>query len=321
MEVCLRGSIGVVIPVFNKRRWVLRCIASVLAQTRVADDIVVVDDGSSDGSAELVKHVFPRVRVLRQDNSGEGAARNRGVEELNTTWIAFLDADDVWLPTHLATLEGIVSGQEHCMWAASSIVEWHQGSPPPMPEPSDEIFTCDYFTSRREARSFSPSSVMVRRDCLRQTNGFSSEPVGCDTATWARIGLRYPIVRSLSQTVIYVRNVGGVVESSAASGGAHRPPEGSNDLTYWFGPDYRLLKEYQTVHPEEISRTSGLMNERVIAATKGAALRGDRALAKSLLTYHSDRLSMQALSLRWFLGLSPGFANFVMRTRHRLRDR
>jgi glycosyltransferase involved in cell wall biosynthesis len=317
----LRGSIGVVIPVFNKRQWVVRCIASVLAQTRVADDIVVVDDGSSDGSAELVKHVFPRVRVLRQDNSGEGAARNRGVEELDTTWVAFLDADDVWLPTHLATLEGIVSGQENCMWAAASIVEWLQGSPPAMPKLSEESLTCDYFASRREARSFSPSSVMVRRDCLRQVNGFSSEPVGCDTATWARIGLRYPIVRSLSQTVIYVRNVGGVVESSAATGGAHRPPEGSNDITYWFGPDYRLLKEHQTAHPEQISRTSGLMNERVIGATKGAVLRGDRALAKILLAHHSHRLSMQAMSLRLFLALPPGLANCAMRIRHRLHYR
>lgn len=317
----MTDSIGVVIPVFNKREWVLRCIASVLAQTRVADDIVVVDDGSSDGSAELVNRVFPRVRVVRQGNSGEGAARNRGVEELDTTWIAFLDADDLWLPTHLATLERIVSGQENCMWAASSIVEWHQGSPPAMPKLSDETFSCDYFTSRREARSFSPSSVMVRRDCLRQVNGFSSEPVGCDTATWARIGLQYPIVRSLSQTVIYVRNVGGVVESSASSGGAHRPPEGSNDLTYWFGPDYRLLKEYQKVHPEENSRTAGVMNERVIAATKGAALRGNWTLAKSLSTHHSRRFSMQALSLRWLLALPPGIANCAMRARRRLRDR
>lgn len=312
-------SIGVVIPLFNKREWVVRCIASVLAQSRVVDDVVVVDDGSSDGSGDLVNAVFPGVRVIRQPNSGEGVARNRGIEEIGTTWVAFLDADDLWLPTHLATLEGLVLEQQDLMWAATSVVEWRQGSPPPLAKLSDEAFTCDYFGSGRHARSFSPSSVMVRRTCLREVGGFSSEPIGCDTETWARIGFRYPISRSLSQTVIYVRNVGGVVESAATTGGAHFPPEGSNDVTHWFGPDYRRLKEYQMAYPDQAARFSGVMNERVIAATKGAALRGDWALAKSLHKHNPRPRSMQALGLKLLLFSPPGMANFAMTARRILR--
>ena len=95
-------SISVVIPCFNAGEWLQETIQSVLAQTASAFEVLVVDDGSTDDSASLAESFGQPVRVIRQPNQGESVARNRGIEEAVGDWIAFVDADDVWLPTKLA---------------------------------------------------------------------------------------------------------------------------------------------------------------------------------------------------------------------------
>src|SRR5262249_4621066 len=94
--------VSVVIPTYERRRWVCRAVESVLAQTRPADEILVVDDGSSDGTAdELARRFGARVRVLVQPNGGVAAARNAGVRAARHPLVAFLDSDDCWLPSKL----------------------------------------------------------------------------------------------------------------------------------------------------------------------------------------------------------------------------
>jgi GT2 family glycosyltransferase len=99
---------AVVIPLFNKRPHLERAFNSVLAQTRAADEIIVVDDGSTDGSYEYVERLSDsRIKLHRRNQPGPGgyAARNLGIELATTDWVAFLDADDEWLPHHLETME------------------------------------------------------------------------------------------------------------------------------------------------------------------------------------------------------------------------
>ncbi len=96
--------ISVVIPTFNRAAVVGEAIASVLAQTRPADEVIVVDDGSTDRTAEVLARFGDRISVVAQPNGGVSAARNTGIASATGDWLAFLDSDDLWLPHRLAIL-------------------------------------------------------------------------------------------------------------------------------------------------------------------------------------------------------------------------
>ena len=103
-----KPGVSVVIPLFNQAVYIDRSITSALAQEREPEQVVVVDDGSTDDGAARVEALRdPRIKLLRQANAGVSAARNRGISESSHELIAFLDADDEWLPGHLQSLVGM----------------------------------------------------------------------------------------------------------------------------------------------------------------------------------------------------------------------
>jgi len=94
--------VSVVVPLYDKARWVRATLDSIARQTEPDFEVIVVDDGSTDESPEIVaRYPDPRVRLVRQRNAGPGAARNRGIAEASSGVLAFLDADDEWLPSYL----------------------------------------------------------------------------------------------------------------------------------------------------------------------------------------------------------------------------
>jgi glycosyltransferase involved in cell wall biosynthesis len=95
-------DISVIIPAYNAERYLAQAIESVLAQRPAPAEVIVVDDGSSDGSAAVARGFGAPVRCLTQPNAGGGAARNRGVREARGAWLAFLDSDDLWSADKLA---------------------------------------------------------------------------------------------------------------------------------------------------------------------------------------------------------------------------
>ena len=102
----LKTTFTVVIPLYNKEREIEATLRSVLAQSRQPEEIVVVDDGSTDRSAEVVRRIgSPLVRLIQQPNAGVSAARNRGIAEARSSHIALLDGDDGWEPGYLAAME------------------------------------------------------------------------------------------------------------------------------------------------------------------------------------------------------------------------
>jgi glycosyltransferase involved in cell wall biosynthesis len=93
--------VSVIIPAYNAAATLPETLASVLAQRAVDLDVVVVDDGSTDGTGEVAAQLGAPVRVIRQENAGVGAARNRGVDVARGRWVAFIDSDDLWEPDKL----------------------------------------------------------------------------------------------------------------------------------------------------------------------------------------------------------------------------
>jgi glycosyltransferase involved in cell wall biosynthesis len=102
-------AVSVVIPCYNGANFLRDTLRSVLAQTLPPLEVIVVDDGSTDDSAAIAESFGPPVRVFRQPNQGESVARNRGIEEARGDWVAFLDADDLWLPEKLAEQAKLVA--------------------------------------------------------------------------------------------------------------------------------------------------------------------------------------------------------------------
>lgn len=95
---------SVVIPTYNRGAVIMDTLDSVFAQTRPVDEVIVVDDGSTDDTADRLAPVMDRITYLRQDNAGVSAARNTGIRAATGDWICFLDSDDVWLPDRMAVL-------------------------------------------------------------------------------------------------------------------------------------------------------------------------------------------------------------------------
>ena len=107
--------VSVVIPLYNKAYTVAHTLATVQAQTYTDYEIIVVDDGSTDGGADVVRSVCDsRIRLIMQANAGVSAARNRGISEARGEFIAFLDADDEWKPDYLSTQMQLVEKYSGC---------------------------------------------------------------------------------------------------------------------------------------------------------------------------------------------------------------
>ena len=104
--------VSVIIPTFNRKNFVPKAIESVLKQSYKKYEIIIVDDGSGDGTQDYVRSNFPMVRLIFQSNRGVSAARNTGILHSKGDWIAFLDSDDQWLPKKLEYQINILSGHK-----------------------------------------------------------------------------------------------------------------------------------------------------------------------------------------------------------------
>lgn len=201
-------KVSVVIPVYNARDVIGETIESVLAQTWTDREIVVVDDGSSDGSGDIVRSFGERVRYVRQENGGVARARNRGIAESTGEYVALLDHDDLWHPTKLDRQVTVLDRRPEVGMVITDVAHIDRYGKPM------GIIGAGYNPSETFARLFvrgfvpTPSAAMIRRSVLETVGGFDERfhSAGLDDhELWTRIAARYEIA-NIAEPLTYHRN-------------------------------------------------------------------------------------------------------------------
>ncbi len=186
-------TVSAIIPTFNRAGMVGEAVASVLSQTFADLELLVVDDGSTDDTAEeLSRFRDPRLTVRRTPNRGVSAARNMGIAMARGRFVAFLDSDDLWLPEKLARQMAFMERTGH---AASQTQEtWLRRGRRVNPRRVHLKKDGDFFQSALALCLVSPSSVMIQKEFLNRVGGFDENLAACeDYDLWLRMLLRAPI--------------------------------------------------------------------------------------------------------------------------------
>jgi glycosyltransferase involved in cell wall biosynthesis len=174
-------KIGVVIPAYNAAAFLPRCLESVFAQTFKPEEVIVVDDGSTDNTAALAAELG--AKVLSQPNGGISAARNTGIRNASCEWIALLDADDMWAPTKLERQAACIRSGTMLVYTGVRIFDDHGiRSASPATSVTSALKAIRYRTP------FAPSSVLAKREMLMHGGGFREDISACeDWEMWFRL--------------------------------------------------------------------------------------------------------------------------------------
>ncbi len=180
-------EVSVVIPTYNRRAMLREAIDSVLAQSATAFELIVIDDGSTDGTAEHLTRLADRIRIEPIKHSGPAAARNRGVELARAPLIAFLDSDDLWSPTKLERQLAFMCANPGCAISQTNEI-WIRNGRRVNPGLRHRKRAGDIFTDSLRTCLISMSATIVRTDLFRSLGGFDEIMAAAeDYDLWLRI--------------------------------------------------------------------------------------------------------------------------------------
>lgn len=271
------SDITVVIPLYNKAPEIARALGSVLAQTLRPKEIIVVDDGSTDGSGDVVESMAtPSVRVIRQENRGVSVARNVGIEAATTKWVALLDGDDVWCADFLATIADLIERYPGCgAYGTAFFVE--QGQERVAADNPSEEGVVDFFAEAMQHYVLLPSATVVDRDLVLSLGGFpEGMRLGEDQYLWTLIARSADVAFSPKRMAIYSR------VASNRSAAIYCPEQ----------TQYSFEKLYD-------ESSSDMSNEYIARVALGKALTesvkgGTQAAARAVKFFSYTRLSRRA---------------------------
>lgn len=289
--------ISVVIPLYNKEQQIAKTLQTVLDQTYQNFEIVIVNDGSTDGSVEEVLRISDsRIRLVNQENGGVSAARNRGIDEAKGEYIAFLDADDIWAKDHLATFDSLIKCFPNSKARATSYNLLQKGiykdirlNNIPFEGIEGELHNYFEVASTSNPPVWS-SAVCVDKELLKQIGGF---PVGItsgeDLLTWARVALCTDFAYSTKVTATFNLGDQDIVV-----------PRRKNDETDFVGKELmklylinkkvKGLKRYLSLWYKMKAMNSLQLNDR-----------------RSLLSYSLKSLQYNIFSLKVYVYIIMGF--------------
>lgn len=273
---------SVVIPLYNKEKYILRAVESVLSQSFTDFELIIVDDGSIDGSLEVIKSISDtRIKIIQQANQGVGSARNKGMAEAKYDWIALLDADDAWSTEHLSELAKIISTFSSVGMVATKPLRINTNLNPPTIDKGTpgNIRLVDYFLEASKKRSLvCSSSVAISKKAFDSIGGFSDKKRGEDLEYWVKVALDYPVATSDKVTAYYFRGTGGVTETKDESKQKRQHISSLKDLS----PQVKIILERAIENPD-ILNENGIrryINRKVFNAVIAATLDEDFSVAK-----------------------------------------
>jgi glycosyltransferase involved in cell wall biosynthesis len=189
--------VSAVIPTYNSAKYIRDAVESVLAQTYPVYEVLVVDDGSTDGTEELFKGYGNRIRYIRQANAGPPVARNTGLAQAAGDWIALLDSDDLWTPQKIERQVAYLESHPACglvytdmkTFDDSGIIEESVKISRNLRLPSGNIFPQMFAETL-----FQTSAVLIRKSCIDRVGGFDTElRMGDDYELFLRISRHYEL--------------------------------------------------------------------------------------------------------------------------------
>ena len=281
---------SIVVPVYNKRDTLSKTVASVLAQSFGDFELILVDDGSTDGSMATVDGVEdPRLRRLAQRNQGPGPARNAGAAAALHDWIALLDADDVWSEDHLAELDRVRRAHPEAGLVGTSYHISDREAGGACVGPTDgQIGLVDYFNAVADGDALlCASTAAVRRDVWQESGGFADYPSGQDSELWVRIASHWPVATSRRVTATYVRRADGITRRRRQRSFG-QPPRTLADLS----PAVKRVLELRSGAPAAQRRGYDRFVDRYLHWQLRAAVHdGDVATIRGLRSLYERRPS------------------------------
>jgi len=187
-------QISLIIPSYNRSSSLNRALQSVLSQSHLPNEIIVVDDGSNDNTAEMLREEFPQVTYLYQTNKGVSSARNLGIQHSTGDWIALLDSDDTWLSHKLEKQVNALQQSPELKICHTEEI-WIRNGVRVNAMNKHKKSGGWIFKQCLPLCAMSPSSILIHRSVFDKLGGFDESLVACeDYDLWLRISNQYPVM-------------------------------------------------------------------------------------------------------------------------------
>jgi glycosyltransferase involved in cell wall biosynthesis len=187
-------NISVIIPTFNRACLVTRSIDSVMRQSYLPQELIVVDDGSEDDTKVVIQEKFASVRYIKQANKGPASARNVGIENAENKWLAFLDSDDLWMPNKLEKQVKALENNPGMQFCYSDEI-WIRDGARVNQKKKHAKFGGDIYQQCLPLCIISPSSAMIHVDVFEEVGMFDASLPACeDYDMWLRITAKFPVL-------------------------------------------------------------------------------------------------------------------------------
>ena len=186
-------NISVVIPTYNRKELLKRSIDSVINQTIKPSEIIIVDDGSNDGTEAMVKKKYDSLKLIKQKNKGASAARNSGIKASSGEWICFLDSDDEWKNDKLEKqITAVANNSDYKFFHSNEI--WIKNGKRINQKKKHKKYGGDIFKKCLDMCRISPSSVLIDKNIFEEIGFFNENLVVCeDYELWLRICDKYEV--------------------------------------------------------------------------------------------------------------------------------